>query len=40
MKLRDMLVREGMESLSGAVSLIQYYNRPGTRSNTTIPLKI
>lgn len=29
MKLRDMLVREGMESLSGAVSLIQYYNRRG-----------
>jgi len=29
MKLRDMLIREGNESLSGAVSLMQYYSRRG-----------
>lgn len=29
MKLREMLVREGNESLSGAVALMQYYNRRG-----------
>ncbi len=29
MKLRDMLLREGTESLSGAVSLMQYYKRRG-----------
>jgi len=29
MKLRDMLLREGTESLSGAITLMQYYNRRG-----------
>ncbi len=29
MKLRDMLVREGTESLSGAVTLMQHYSRRG-----------
>lgn len=29
MKLREMLAREGNESLSGAVALMQYYNRRG-----------
>ncbi len=29
MKLRDMLLREGTESLSGAISLMQYYKRRG-----------
>ncbi len=28
-KLRDMLVREGSESLSGAIALMQYYSRRG-----------
>ena len=31
LKLRDMLAREGNESLSGAVALMQYYSRRGYR---------
>ncbi len=35
MKLRDMLIREGNESLSGASALTQYYSRRGYRLKYT-----